>query len=359
MATVEQFNELAASNKTIIETLASMNSTLQTVAGLKTAVDTLTSEVQEVRTQVQEHKEVTASGLAAVNKRVDDVQAAISGSGSSQLLVLKAPLKVVLPRAVQRLDQLYDEAAQMEGTVIVGKLASAPADRYSENLVRDVVQQLSGSSVSYVPRGDKGVFAINFKAVAKNTPGVRARSFLLRLPTVHASRIMWAQPDRPKELRDHDSRARRFGRHLKSKIVAPSAAASDKSPIFFTVVKGFLVINESVIGPINLIPDEEHWPELAELVCTLIRNPRRPQLTHSKSFLSQMTRPIAEFLYESYVAIPEDFPDPCSENADESDLLDLDYDPDQVDPVVTPPVFEANIDWLAPLNRPTSKGSSK
>jgi hypothetical protein len=257
-----------------------------------------------------------------------------------------------------RLEQLYDASSQLEGTVIVGKLPSAPADKYSEDFVCTVVSQLSGSQTTIVPRGDKGVFAINFKAVAKSTPSVRARSFMMKLPSVHASRMMWAQLDRPKELRDHDSRARRFGRQFKSRVTAPSST-SDKPPVFFTILNGFLVINESIIGPINLIPDEEHWPELSELVLSLIKNPRRPQLTHAKPFLAQMTRPIAEFLHERFIAIPDEFPDPCAENPDVSDLLDLEYDEDVVDQAPPPPTFEPNIDWLAPLDRSAPKGPTK
>jgi hypothetical protein len=348
MATKEQFDELAASNKTIIETLANMNSTLQTVAGMKAAVEELQTDFREVKTQLKKHKEDTDAGFEAVHKRVDELQ----GTKGE----LKASMKDVLPRAVMRLEKLYDEATHLEGTVIVGKLPSAPAERYSEKVVRDVVVQLSGSQTTITPRGDKGVFAISFKAIAKNTPGIRARSFLLKLPTVHASRLMWAQLDRPKELRNHDSRARRFGRQFKAKVIAPSSM-SEKSPVFFTVLNGFLVINHSVIGPINLIPDEDHWQELSELILKLIKNPRRPPLSHSKPFLAQMTRPIAEFLYEVFVSIPEEFPDPCSENPDESNLLDLEFDPDlDLDQAPPPPVFEPNIDWLAPLNRSVSKG---
>jgi hypothetical protein len=354
MATKEQFEELKSSNKTILETLATMNASLQSVVSMKTDVENLKVNMTDITAQLKKQEEDTAAGFDAVNRRVDEIQATVAAAppqGQQAPVVLKASMKDVLPRAVMRLDQLYDEASQLDGTVIVGKLPSAPAERYSEAVVRDVVAQLSGSHTSITPRGDKGVYAISFKAVARSTPGVRARSFLSKLPGVHASRLMWAQLDKPRELREHDSRARRFGRQFKARVVAPSAT-TDKPPVFFSIVKGFLVVNESVIGPINLIPDEDHWPELSEMVLTLIKNPRRPQLSHSKPLLAQMTKPIAELLYEAFVSIPEEFPDPCAENADESDLLDLEFDEDLVDQTPPPPVFEPNIDWLAPLDRP-------
>jgi hypothetical protein len=356
MATKEQYDDLVASNKTIIETLANMNSTLHAVASMKSDVDELKVNVGDIKVQLKKQEEDTAAGLDAVNRRVDDIQAAVAVAAPKQgQSEIKATMKEVLPRAVMRLEQLYDDATLLDGTVIVGKLPSAPADGYSEGVVCDVVAQLSGSQTSITPRGDKGVYAISFKAVARNTPGIRARSFLTKLPSVHASRLIWAQLDRPRELREHDSRARRVGRQFKSKIISPSAT-TDKSPVFFTIIKGFLVINDSVIGPINLIPDEAHWSELSDLVLAVIKNPRRPQLTHSKPLLGQMTKPIAEFLYEVFVSIPEDFPDPCADDADEGDLLDLELDDDIVDQTPPPPVFEPNIDWLAPLNRSASKG---
>jgi hypothetical protein len=182
---------------------------------------------------------------------------------------------------------------------------------------------------------------------------MRAKLFLSNLSSIHASRILWAQPDRPKELRDHDSRARRFARQFKSRIVAPQNT-SGKSPVFFNVTHGFLVINDSVIGPINLIPDEDYWPELSELVLTLIKNPRRPMMTNSKPLMSQMTKPIANLLYEAAVAVPDEFPDPCLEDADESELLDLEYDENLVDQAPPPIPFDPKTDWFAPL-QPSQK----
>jgi cob(I)alamin adenosyltransferase len=157
MATKEQFEELKSSNNTIIETLANMNATLQTVVGLKASVDKLQAEVGEVKTQIQQQKDEMSAGLSAVNRRVDEVQATISSQSSrpTESKPPKASIKDVLPRAVMRLEQLYDEASHLEGTVIVGKLPSAPADKYNEKLIPDVVAQLSGSQTSISPRGDK------------------------------------------------------------------------------------------------------------------------------------------------------------------------------------------------------------
>ncbi len=214
----------------------------------------------------------------------------------------------LMTREETRLERLIMEAGSMAGMVIIGKQPSAPADKYSEDAVKSLVTRISGSGTTFTARGSTGVYAVAFRKVAASTPEHRAKRFLQTLSSLKVSRLVWAQLDRPKELRDHDRRARAFGRSFKAKLVDPSAAPGAKSPVFFTVEKGFLVINDTVIAPISLVPDEEVWPQL------------------SKSLVPQLNKRIAQFVYDVYTAVPEDFLEP--ETVDPSELYNYELNED-------------------------------
>jgi hypothetical protein len=113
---------------------------------MKSTVDHLQAGITEVQDKLKKYKETSAAGFDTVHSRIDHIQAHPGHSAE-----VKAGMKEVLPRAVMRLKQLYDAATQLEGTVIVGKLPSAPAERYSEDFVRNIVSQLSGSQTSITP----------------------------------------------------------------------------------------------------------------------------------------------------------------------------------------------------------------
>jgi hypothetical protein len=261
--------------------------------------------------------------------------------------VSKPTLLQLLTSEDARLTRLLEDAVSMEGTVIIGKQQSAPEKQYSEAVVRNTVAKLSVSGCSVAPRGYTGIFAVSFKQVAGHTPAIRARSFVLKLSQYQASRVMWAQLDRPKELRFHDRRARTFARCFKAKLVDPKAQPGARSPVFFTVEKGFLLINDSPIAPISLVPDEELWPQLNDLVLELIKNSKHPLANRTKSLVSQLHKPIAEFLYDAYTSIPDDLPTySCQDDGDLGYLLDDDLEPMNAPPVVPPD----GLDLFAPLD---------
>jgi hypothetical protein len=354
MASQEQITKLMEDNqtimsdhKTIIETLAAINSTLTSFSGVKDSVDKVQTDLNDVKEELSAHKVATQAALDAVNAKIEE-KVTVSSQPEK---ITKPSLRELIARESFRLDRLMEEAGCMEGTVIIGKQSSTPPEKYSESFVKTTVAQLSGSATTITPRGTTGVYAVSFKQVAGTTPATRARSFLSKLSTIYASRQIWAQMDRPRELREHDRRARAFARPFKSRVIAPNASSAAKSPVFFSIERGYLVINESVIGPINLIPDDTHWPELNDLVLNLIRNPRRPKINFSRLLSAQLNKPIAELLYDAFTSIPEEFPDPTEEDCDESELLQLELDED--DPLQPPTLqFDPNVDPFAPLPRP-------
>jgi hypothetical protein len=243
----------------------------------------------------------------------------------------------------------------MEGVVVIGKQPSAPENLYSETEIRKVVATISGSGVTLAPRGTTGkIFSLSFKKVGNSTPSHRAKNFITKLGRMQASRVMWAQSDRPKELRDHDRRARAFARAFKAKVVSPSAAS--KSPVFFTIEQGFLIINDSVIGPVTLIPEEDAWSGLFEVVFELIKNPKRHRIVRSKLLSLQLHKPIAKYLYDAFIAAPEE--ESFDEDDDMEDIVDLIFNDDlEVRPPPLEP-FSPNIDLLAPLEHPTTAPKS-
>jgi hypothetical protein len=344
---VEDNKSLREDQKTILETLTAINSSLTTLSGVKDTVDKVQSDLNVVKDNLTAHKAATQAAFDEVNAKIDE-KVAVQPQPEK---ITKPTLRELISRESFRLDRLIEEAECMEGTVIIGKQSSTPPEKYSEAFVRSTVSQLSGGSTNITPRGTTGVYAVSFKQVAGHTPATRARSFLSKLSSIYASRQIWAQMDRPRELREHDRRARAFARAFKSRVVAPGAPATAKPPVFFSVDRGYLIINDSVIGPVNLITDDSYWPDLNDLVLTLIRNPRRPKINYSRLLSAQLNKPIAELLYDAFTSIPDEFPDPADDGGDESQFLDLELDEEEHMPLAALQ-FDPNADPFAPLPRP-------
>jgi hypothetical protein len=325
------------------------------VRSMKTAIEKipeLQDSVKAVDGRVTALEEHTKKAIEDVNAKVDAhiaQQTANAGVTVAAWSSAQPPtLEEVVSRECSRALRLVDEANQMDGVVIIGKQPSAPDNLFSEQEVRKVVVTISGSGTTLAPRGTTGsIYSLSFRKVGNHTPAVRAKNFLAKLGKMQASRVMWAQVDRPKELRDHDRRARSFARAFKAKVVAPSSSA--RSPVFFTVEQGFLIINDSVIAPVTLIPSEDTWTELHELVFDLIKNSKRHRVCKTKLYSHQLHKPIAKFLYEAYIAAPEDVElDEDDEYMDEEDGLTFNGDLE----VQPPPARQLGpiVDLLAPLN---------
>lgn len=99
-----------------------------------------------------------------------------------------------------------------------------------------------------------------------------------------------------------------------------------------------------------MIPDDDVWPELFDLVLNLIKNPRRHKLNRSKTMASQLHGPIADFLYEAYTSMPEEFMS-ATEDLSNDGLLDYQLDMDAKMPSAparSVPLL-SSMDLLAPL----------
>jgi hypothetical protein len=312
----------------------------------------LQESVKAVDDRVTDLDQRTTNAIEAVNAKVDAHiahQAAQPAPVVPWSAALPPSFEDVLSRECNRALRLVDEANQMDGTVIIGKQPSAPDNLYSEEEVRKVVSTISGSGSTLAPRGASGsIFSLSFRKIGNHTPAIRAKNFLVKLGKMQASRVMWAQVDRPKELRDCDRRARSFARAFKAKVVAPTS--STRSPVFFTVEQGFLIINDTVIAPVTLIPSEDSWTEFYELVFDLIKNGKRNRVCKTKLYSLQLHKPIAKFLYEAFIAAPEDveLDEDEDEYMNEDEALTFDNNLE----VQPPPVRQLGpiVDLLAPLD---------
>jgi hypothetical protein len=337
--------------------LSAIKSQTDSLPALQAKVVEVEAEVKAVDVRVTQLDADRKRDKADTDRRLDKLE------GSAPRTNVKPSITELFSREATNLERLLDEARQMEGTVIIGKQPSANDAYYNEAEVRRVVNTISGNGTTLEPRGTAGVFALSFRRVAATTPAVRARNFIQRLSKLQASQVMWAQFDRPRELREHDRRARACARSFKAKLVPPPDAAravdqaAAKSPVFFTTEKGFLVINDVVIGPVTLIPEEDCWPQLFDLMLTLIKNPRCQKINRSKNLASQMHKAVANFLYDVYTAVPDDYDSDSDDDdgMDDGELFDYVIDESlQPPPPVPPPLLTANgFDLLAPL--PTQK----
>lgn len=215
---------------------------------------------------------------ATVNQRLKTLEKSSRSSAS-------ATPEDRLPEELAKIRSWVDEARTLEHTVVVGATQGNP------KLVRSDIDKLLADfsmsvSVKIDQRGQSGVFALKFlDSQLYSSPKVVAKAFKTFANEASIDSV-WAKFDEPTHLRMANGRARRFAFDLKGKL---------EDSHYFQLVDGFLVFGSVLVGPVSMIPDERHWPKLADLVARALEAEHTP-FSFASTPQSQLNRRIISFL---------------------------------------------------------------
>jgi hypothetical protein len=302
----------------------------------------VTKRVDEISVQVSSFEKETRAEIAAIHKKVDT-----GGNCVSKPTVLD-----VIARETYRMDRLLDQAASMEDTVIIGKHPSVSGLDFSEAFVKDAVARLSGDkNVSFGKRGE--AYTVTFRRVGSASAEARARIFITRVNAIHLRNTIWTQHDMPRLLRLFDKNAKDFARAFKRSVLAVSPSAS----VFFEVERGFLLMNDTVIGPISMIPNRSTWPTLNDLVLELLKKSGRKKVDRAKTLGSQMHQSVAQYLYEEHEKLSL-CPDPGDDAEDDLELFEVALS-GEIPPEDPRPAPTKEVDLFAPLPKVPGKQAQR
>lgn len=282
-------------NWTVQQTQAQAN-IVQKIGDVEVAVlgrvDNLTKTVDALSKETDNRFHVTHARMDQF-ERFRNAQGKLNTKVNSRLTALEKstrravsqPLEDRMSDELVKIRSWVEEARMLEHTVVLGPSQGNPP------LTRADVDKLlddfgNNFTAKCEQRGRTGVFSVKFTASTNSSPKALAKSFITYITELGTVDNIWAKLDEPTNLRMAMGRARRFAYDLKSKI--------SEAP-YFQFVEGFLVFGSVLVAPVSLIPDEEHWPTLGNIVMETLLTDHVP-FSFTKTTQSQLHRSICGFL---------------------------------------------------------------
>ncbi len=242
---------------------------------------TTTTVVRKV-TVLENRQRVTENNVKSIDQRVVALE---SGSRPTR----RKTTTEVLEAEIANIDDLLKEAKRVDHVVVVGCHGRREPSRQG---IADLVKSYTSDfEVRYDVRGL--VARIFFGHDGSTTASQRATAFVNDVATRQSAATYWAKIDEPRFLRDLRARARLFGEAV---ISYCSTRLLGSDTLRFSIVNGFLVIGDVVVGPLTLIPGATFHDEVVPVVAKIILDPRHRPVDYKSPLGQQLRRSIAEKL---------------------------------------------------------------
>jgi hypothetical protein len=266
---------------------------------VKAGFDAINNHFDEVEDDVVQLQSVTslavrkitvlenrASTTEATVKNIDQRVVALESGDCRR----EKTLTEVLRFETDRVRSLLDDAKSYQRVAVVACHGRREPTR--AGIARLINEHSSGLEVCYDVLGL--VARITFLDDGKLPPSTRAKNFADYINTRQAAAVFWAKVDEPRTLRDLKARARAFGE-------AVAAYCSTRRPggevVRYSIVDGFLVAGDVVVGPITMIQAEDDRGDAVKLVAKIICHPQHRPVDYKVPLEKQMRKSVTKLLH--------------------------------------------------------------
>jgi hypothetical protein len=292
-----------------------------------TALQTLSSQFQAESLKNDNRNSLLRTDLRQVNERFETVEGNVLNQGiaivetTQRVTVLEKQQKTVVSE-VKNINQRV--AAIEESRASGSSTASTPRPKTSSELLADEISNTAAllaeakaaariavigchgrkeptrqailgliskeASLINTRFEIRGLVArVTFDFDGEDSGPVRARRFVENINSRQSGAVFWAKVDEPRTLRDLKARARSFGA-----AVADSGHYADIPRS--SIVEGFLIVGDVVVGPLTLIPGETSRENAVRRVKQILLDPHHAAVDYKEALEHQLRESIVKEL---------------------------------------------------------------
>ncbi len=340
VAPPQQFTDMNTGFQAILGAIKTSSDELKTEmrSEVKAGFETVNGRIDEVEDDVvqlqsitsvavrkiavlENRTSVTERAVSSIDHRVSALESGVSG------VAKKKTLSEIIADETDRVRSLIAEAHSYQRVAVVG--CHGRREPSKSGIARLVNSHSSGIEVRYDIRGL--VARVTFGEDGRNPPATRARMFVEDINSRQAAAIYWSKVDEPRTLRDLKARARGFGEAVAQYC---STMLRGGDPVRYSIVDGFLVVGDVVVGPLTMIPAECDRIETQNLVSNILLHPHHRAVDFRVPLEKQMRMSISNALHKihnkpSFIDTAEELlAGPLNEDIPDSDDELVDGNPD-------------------------------
>ncbi len=237
-------------------------------------------------TVLENRQRETETTVKAIDQRVLALEAGKSGARSKTVTQ-------VIEDEIAAVGELLSAAKAVSHIVVVGcHKRKEPTRQGIAELIKRFTNEIE---VRYEVRGLVARVFFGFDGTA--TPSQRALTFFNDIISHQVASTYWAKVDEPRNLRDLKARARVLGEAI-VEFCGPRFPGTEN--IRYTIVNGFLIVADVVVGPLTLLPGEDHHSLVIPRVAKIVLDPKHRPVDYKNPLGSQLRRSIADVLVKLF-----------------------------------------------------------